>query len=121
MQIDSVIAGYSSFLADPHVNFAKILIASFGLMNTLILILQIHVIYGAEAPDQRSYAVLEGDIEVGLQKMLTVPLLGENKERRLSESYEMPSPSTQNSFLDQSFGATSSKTAAETRNFSLQN
>ena len=119
LQIDSVIAGYSSFLADPHVNLAKILIASFGLLNTLIILLQIHVIYGSKAPDQRQFAAIGIDTEIGLQKMLTAPLLGPNKDRRFSESYEIPS--TDDSFHDQSFSATSSKTTAETRKSRVQN
>ena len=91
MQIDSVIAGYTSFLVDPHVNLAKILIASFGLVNTLAILVQIHFIYSSEAPDQRPYAVIGNDVELGLKKMLMEPLIEKNSERKFSESYEIPS------------------------------
>ena len=45
LQVDSMIAGFSSFFADPHVNLAKTLIAFFGLVNTSIILTQIHLIY----------------------------------------------------------------------------
>ena len=45
LHIDSVIAGYSSFFKDPNVNVAKILLASFGLINLLIILAQMHLIY----------------------------------------------------------------------------
>ena len=45
LQIDSMIAGYPLFIQDPHYNLAKALIASFGTINTLIILSQIHIIY----------------------------------------------------------------------------
>ena len=45
LQIDSVLAGYPSFISDPQLNTAKVLIATFGLFNTTIILIQIHCIY----------------------------------------------------------------------------
>ena len=45
LQIDARIAGYPSFIADPQLNLAKSLIAIFGLVNTSIILIQIHCIY----------------------------------------------------------------------------
>ena len=45
LQIDSVIAGYAYFFTDPNVNVAKILVSSFGLLNTIVILAQIHWIY----------------------------------------------------------------------------
>lgn len=45
LQLDARIAGYPSFLKDPHLNLAKTLIAFFGLINTSIILIQIHCIY----------------------------------------------------------------------------
>jgi len=45
LQIDSVVAGYPSFIADPQLNTAKVLIATFGLINTTIILIQIYCIY----------------------------------------------------------------------------
>ena len=45
LQIDSVIAGFPSFFADPQLNLAKTLIAFFGVVNTSIILIQIHCIY----------------------------------------------------------------------------
>ena len=45
LQIDSVIAGYAHFFADPQMNMAKVLIACFGLINTFVILIQIHCIY----------------------------------------------------------------------------
>lgn len=49
LQIDSMLAGYESFLADPQMNLAKVLIAFFGLVNTSIILIQIHCLYRPNA------------------------------------------------------------------------
>lgn len=43
-----MIAGYGSFLADPQLNLAKMLIALFGVINTSIILSQIHCIYAGK-------------------------------------------------------------------------
>ena len=45
LKIDAKAAGYPSFLADPQLNLAKTLIAFFSLVNTSIVLIQIHCIY----------------------------------------------------------------------------
>ena len=45
LKIDAKAAGYPSFLADPQLNLAKTLIAFFSLVNTSIILIQIHCIY----------------------------------------------------------------------------
>lgn len=58
LQLDSVLAGYSSFFVDPHFNVAKTLIAIFGLVNSSIILAQIVLIY----PQTSETCVkLEGD------------------------------------------------------------
>ena len=47
LQIDSLIAGYKNFMVDPQMNLAKVLLSCFGLINTSIILLQIHCIYNA--------------------------------------------------------------------------
>ena len=41
-----MVAGYPSFVVDPHLNLAKVLIASFGTINTNIILFQIYCLYG---------------------------------------------------------------------------
>ena len=41
-----MVAGYASFIVDPHLNLAKVLIASFGTINTNIILFQIYCLYG---------------------------------------------------------------------------
>ena len=48
LQIDSMIAGYKTFLVDPQLNIAKTLLAVFGLVNTSIILIQIHCIYNGD-------------------------------------------------------------------------
>ena len=45
LQLDSDIAGYSSFFFDPQLNLAKALIAFFSFVNTSIILAQIYCIY----------------------------------------------------------------------------
>jgi len=40
-----MIAGHESFLKDPQLNLAKVLIAFFGIVNTTIILIQIHCLY----------------------------------------------------------------------------
>ena len=51
LQIDSMIAGYKNFLVDPQMNLAKVLLSCFGLINTSIILMQIHCIYSG-SPNQ---------------------------------------------------------------------
>ena len=59
LQIDSVIAGYPSFAQDPHFNLAKALIASFGTVNTIIILSQIHIIYKQSKHDEQFNALVD--------------------------------------------------------------
>ena len=43
-----MIAGYKTFLVDPQLNVAKTLLAIFGLVNTSIILIQIHCIYNGD-------------------------------------------------------------------------
>ena len=85
LQIDSVIAGYPSFVQDPHFNLAKALIASFGTVNTIILLSQIHIIYrSGKHVGQDDFDVLV-DNEVCSEKnykQLLSPLLDKNQIRQ---------------------------------------
>ena len=38
LQIDSMVAGYPSFIQDPRFNLAKALIAVFGTINTIVIL-----------------------------------------------------------------------------------
>ena len=45
LQLDAMIAGYDSLFMDPQLNLAKSLIALFGIVNTSIILVQIHCLY----------------------------------------------------------------------------
>ena len=87
-----MIAGYSFFFADPQLNLAKTLIATFGLLNTFVILIQIHVLYGSKTKlASMEYVGVENDTEIGYVKMLKEPLLAEEKrQRKVSDSYELP-------------------------------
>ena len=40
-----MVAGHESFVKDPQLNLAKVLIAFFGIVNTTIILIQIHCVY----------------------------------------------------------------------------
>ena len=49
-----MVAGYAAFWSDPRFNLAKALIAVFGTVNTMIILIQMYIMYrrsGATAPE----------------------------------------------------------------------
>jgi len=87
LQIDSIVAGYTVFWADPRFNLAKALIAVFGTVNTSIILFQMYIIYKTKASYSSDEFALLQDEEIQFNdKRLNSPLL--KKQRKFSESFD---------------------------------
>ena len=90
LQIQAMVAGYAFFITDPHFNLAKALIATFGTVNTLIILIQIHIVYPystVEHVDEFKCLPLVFDEEILSERnKLTQPLLEKKYGSEFSEN-----------------------------------
>ena len=91
LQIDSMLAGYAFFGSDPRFNLAKALIAIFGTVNTIVILIQMYVVYRQVSKSLDDEFPETVDSEIGRfsfnLKQIHKPLLG-RKTRTYSESLD---------------------------------